>query len=384
MANIFEKNKENLPSAILDNIKKESEEQKLSQSELSKLIDQSIEEYREALISPGEAIGIITAESIGEPSTQMALDVFHLAGVAEVQVTRGLPRLIEIFDARKETSTPSMTIAIKPEYTKDEKTIKRVASHIKEMTLKEITEEFAINALKGCIEVTLDNSKMKLFGFTIKQVADTLKENLKTLNIKETKKGLIIEPPSENQNIIELYKVKVKVKDSKIRGIEGITQVLPIKKLGKYIILCAGSNLKEVLNMKEVDAKNTTTNNIFEISKVLGIEAARQAIINEAVAVLEHQGLDIDIRHMMLLADIMTHTGAIKGVTRGGITGEKQSVFARASFETPIDQFIKASMEGERDHLRSVIENVIVNQPIPLGTGLPGLVTKMKKKGAKK
>jgi len=384
MANIFEKNKENLPSAILDNIKKESEEQKLSQSELSKLIDQSIEEYREALISPGEAIGIITAESIGEPSTQMALDVFHLAGVAEVQVTRGLPRLIEIFDARKETSTPSMTIAIKPEYTKDEKTIKRVASHIKEMTLKEITEEFAINALKGCIEVTLDNSKMKLFGFTIKQVADTLKENLKTLNIKETKKGLIIEPPSENQNIIELYKVKVKVKDSKIRGIEGITQVLPIKKLGKYIILCAGSNLKEVLNMKEVDAKNTTTNNIFEISKVLGIEAARQAIINEAVAVLEHQGLDIDIRHMMLLADIMTHTGAIKGVTRGGITGEKQSVFARASFETPIDQFIKASMEGERDHLRSVIENVIVNQPIPLGTGLPGLVTKMKKKGATK
>lgn len=384
MPNIFEKYENELPSAILDEIKKEAEELKLSQKEIIEVIEKSMEEYKLMLISPGESIGVVTAESVGEPSTQMALDVFHLAGVAEVQVTRGLPRLIEIFDARKEASTPSMTIHLKPEYTKDEKTIKKIASFIKEMTLKEITEEFSINALKGCIEVSLDQNKLKAFGFTTKQIGDTLKEKFPNLNIKEIKKGFTLETSSENINLIELYKLKIKIKETVIRGISDIKQVLPTKKHGKYVILCAGSNLKEVLNMKEVDAKNTTTNDIFEISKVLGAEAARQAIINESLAVLEHQGLDIDIRHMMLLADIMTHTGYVKGVTRGGITGEKQSVFARACFETPIDHFIKASMAGEVDKLRSVIENVIVNQPIPLGTGLPGLVTKMKKPEVKK
>ena len=383
MVNLFEKYKEQLPSAILDNIEKESIAQKLSQSEIQKTIEESIKEYKEAIINPGESIGIVTAESIGEPSTQMALDVFHLAGVAEVQITRGLPRLIEIFDARKETSTPAMTVHLKAEYTKDEKTIRRVASYIKEMTFKEIVSEFSINALKVCVEATLDQNKIKLFGFTSKQIEDKIKEVMPAAVVKESKKGLIIEHAS-SQNIMDLYKLKTKLREIKIRGIDGIKQVLPTKKQGKYIILCAGSNLKEVLKMKEIESKLITTNDIFEISKVLGIEAARQAIIEEAMAVLEHQGLDIDIRHMMLLADIMTHTGYVKGVPRGGITGEKQSVFARASFETPIEHFIKASMEGEKDNLRSVIENVIINQPIPMGTGLPGLVTKMKKKGSEK
>ena len=82
----------------------------------------------------------------------------------------------------------------------------------------------------------------------------------------------------------------------------------------------------------------------------------------------------------MFLADIMTRTGVIKGITRGGISGEKESVLARASFETPMKHIINASLVGEKDQLNSVVENVILNQPIPLGTGLPGLITKMKEK----
>lgn len=377
------KYKGKLPGSVLEKIEEEIKIQKLSAAEIKKLLEMATEEYEASLISPGESIGIVTAESLGEPSTQMALDVFHLAGVAEVQVTKGLPRLIEIFDARKEASTPSMTIYLKSEFTKDEKTIKRVASFIKEMTLKEITEEFSINALKGTVEVDLVQSKLRAFGFSTKDLYEMLKDKLSGLNIKESKKGFIIQP-AEETNLLELYKVKLKIKDLVIRGIKGITQVLPTKRQGKYVILCAGSNLKEVLEMKEVDSKNTITNNIFEIGSCLGIEAARQAIMNEATSVIEDQGLDIDPRHIMLLADIMTQTGSIKGVTRGGIAGEKYSVFAKANFETPIKHFIKASLQGDEDKLRSVIENVIVNQPIPLGTGLPGLVTKMKKKGTTK
>ena len=128
----------------------------------------------------------------------------------------------------------------------------------------------------------------------------------------------------------------------------------------------------------------TVTNNPFVIAELMGIEAARQVIINEALEVIKNQGLDIDIRHVMFLADVMTNTGIIKGITRTGITSEKESVLARASFETPIKHMVNASLVGESDNLNSVIENVMLNQPVPLGTGLPGLVAKMKEDAMKK
>jgi len=108
------------------------------------------------------------------------------------------------------------------------------------------------------------------------------------------------------------------------------------------------------------------------------IEAARQAIMNEVYRVIEAQGLNIDIRHVMLVADIMCASGIMKGVTRYGVVSEKASVLARASFETPIKHLINAALEGEVDHLTSVVENVMITQPVPLGTGLPSLITKMK------
>ncbi|MEK6835446.1 MAG: DNA-directed RNA polymerase subunit A'', partial [Nanoarchaeota archaeon] len=132
-----------------------------------------------------------------------------------------------------------------------------------------------------------------------------------------------------------------------------------------------------------VDEARTITNNIFMMAEFLGIESARQAIINEATNVIKQQGLDIDARHIMFLADVMTNSGKIKGITRSGITAEKESVLARASFETPIKHIVNASLIGEEDTLNSVIENVMVNQVVPLGTGLPGLIAKMRSKIAK-
>jgi len=387
MSDIYDKYKEKLPGRVIDEIQKEAKEQNLTSVQISKVLEQAVKEYTAALIAPGEAIGITTAESFGEAGTQMTLDVFHLAGVAEIQVTRGLPRLIELFDARKEPSTPSMEIYLKPEYTKDEKTIRKVASFIKEIKLEEISSEFSLNIMKGAVEVDLNDEKIKAFGFKKEDILEKVKKDVKNVNIKETKKGFIVSSTNEDIDLGGMYKLKQSVRGVLLRGVSKIKQVLPTKKEGKYVILCGGSNLKEVLKMKEIEPKFATTNNIFEVWGLLGIEAARQAIINEAVSVIENQGLDIDIRHVMFLADIMTQTGAVRGITRGGISGEKESVLARASFETPIKHLINASLTGETDNLKSVIENVIVNQPIPLGTGLPGLVAKMKKeqsKGAKK
>jgi len=136
--------------------------------------------------------------------------------------------------------------------------------------------------------------------------------------------------------------------------------------------------------LEEVDAYRATTNNIFEIEQVLGIEAARQAIINEIFKVIESQGLNVDVRHIMLVADTMCVSGTLKGITRYGVVSEKSSVLARASFETPIKHIINAALVGEVDNLNSVVENVMVNQPVPIGTGLPSLSVKSPKAAKEK
>lgn len=368
-----------LPQTIKENFKKEIAKRKLTKEQMKKVLDKLQQEYKAAKIHPGEAIGIITAESFGEPGTQMTLNVFHFAGVAEVAVSSGLPRLIEIFDARKEIKTPMMEIFVKKEYCKDPNKVKKIATSLKEIKLRELAEDFIINVAKLQIEVNLNAKRLREIGVSIPEIIEALKESLKGVEMRQGKEKIFLTPKVKEEELFELYKLKEKAKESYVHGIRDIRQVLPVKsqQSGEFMIITAGSNLKQVLKMKDIDAEKTTTNDLFEIQNVLGIEAARQAVINETQKVMRDQGLDVDIRHIMLISDMLTATGTIKGITRSGITGEKESVLARASFETPIKHFINASLQGEKDKLNSVIENVMINQAVPLGTGLPDLITKM-------
>jgi DNA-directed RNA polymerase beta' subunit len=135
------------------------------------------------------------------------------------------------------------------------------------------------------------------------------------------------------------------------------------------LISTEGSNL-EVLKISGVDPTRVKTNDIHEISSLLGIEAARNALIQEAKGVLDEQGLDVDIRHIMLVADTMTQSGAIQQVGRHGVSGKKTSVLARAAFEITVPTLVNASTKGATDKFRGVTESVIVGQDIPVGTGL--------------
>ena len=333
--------------------------------------------YNDAKVHPGEAIGIVVAESFGEPSTQMTLNTFHFAGVAEMNVTVGLPRLIEIFDARKQPSTPRMEIYLKPKYMRTSDVVRQVALRIRETRLAMILSEISLNIAKKHIDILLDKNKMKELDLRVADIVQTLQDSFKNATVTHDRFSLIFIPSDKKEiELTDLYKLKEKLKDSLIYGIKGITQILPIKEEGEYVLYTAGSNLKDVLALEEVDAARIVTNNLYEVYAVLGIEATRNAIIREALKVIHDQALDIDIRHIMFLADIMTHTGELRGITRTGISGEKESVLARASFETPLKHIISASLLGEVDDLTSVVENVIINQVVPLGTGLPKLVAK--------
>jgi len=162
-----------------------------------------------------------------------------------------------------------------------------------------------------------------------------------------------------------------------LTGVKKISQVLVVKRGRDYVILTAGSNLKDIMAFKGVDVDRVLTNDIHETSAVLGIEAARQLVINEINKVINSQGLAVDGKHAMLIADTMMSSGIVRGTTRMGIISDKSSILARASFETPVKQFVQATKTGKKDYLSSVIENIILNQPVPVGTGLPGLSVKV-------
>ena len=367
-----------IPGRIADRAKKELKKEKLDKKSTERFYDELEKRYHEAKIDPGESIGIITAESFGEPSTQMTLNVFHFAGVAEVSVTVGLPRLIEIFDARKEPSTPMMEVYLKASHSNDVEKVRKIAALIKETRAEEFISEISLDILKMAVYLKLNNYKLKEVGIDVKTFTKTFSKSLKNISIRELKEGDLVLRSTKQIEVQDLYKLKEKIKGILVSGIKNITQVLPIKKGNEFVIICAGTNLRDITKVEGVDVTRTMSNNFFEIAEVLGIEAARTSIIEEARKVIKEQGLDIDIRHIMLVADVMTNNGKVQGITRTGITGEKESVLARASFETPVNHLVNASLIGEVDMLNSVIENVMVNQAVPTGTGLPGLLAKMK------
>ena len=385
MADIISEYEGKLPGSIIDEIKN-IVPKGISDTKLKKIMEAAYEEYSNARVTPGEAVGLIAAESIGEPGTQMTLNTFHFAGVAEMNVTLGLPRIIEILDGRKELDNPMMEIYLKKPYASGKKIedLRHLALQIKETMLKEIATEFTINIADFTIEVKLDKEKMKGIDVTNNKVMDAISKQLKGYNLKDNKDSVILKARSKDDTFNESYKTKEKIKGITIKGIKGISQVLPVKREDEFVIITAGSNLADVLQLEEVDAYRTTTNNIFEIEQVLGIEAARQSIINEIFKVIESQGLNVDVRHIMLVADTMCVSGTLKGITRYGVVSEKSSVLARASFETPIKHIINAALVGEVDNLNSVVENVMINQPVPIGTGLPSLTVKPQQKAKEK
>ncbi|MBU0977536.1 MAG: hypothetical protein KKD18_03905, partial [Nanoarchaeota archaeon] len=327
---------------------------------------------KEDKIAPGEAVGVVTAQSFGEASTQMVLNVFHHAGVAQMQITLGLPRLIEILDARKQPSTPIMEIYLDKEFN-NEKDARVLAEKIKEVKLEEVLSAINLDFGNKKIEIELNSEAVRRTHIGVQKIADKLSD--KKLKVDLNGNTIIVSIPE--LGFKEMYKLKGKLKGAVISGVKGIPQVVVSKKDRDFVILTNGSNIKEVMEIKGVNRDKIFSNDIHDVKNVLGIEAARQTIINEIKNVIQTQGLDINETHLQLVADAMTSSGTVKGVTRMGIITDKASILARATFETPDKQFVNATIKGSEDELNSVIENILLNQPIPVGTGLPGLLVKV-------
>ena len=367
-----------LPEKIINDLKESFKEFKLSDAQKEKAIKIVIEMYEKSKFEAGDAMGVIAAQSISEPGTQMTMRTYHVAGAASIQVTLGLPRLIEIFDARRVPKTPSMKIFLKKAYNTREKASK-IAAEIQETTLANITTKPVIDILNSEIEFELATDIMKERGINIKILPDVIKEALKNVNIRLKTNSVVVKPKKED-SVADLQRIKAKLMKVHVRGVKNITQVIVNQQESEWVLTTMGTNLQQVLELPEIDITRTVTNNIHEVLKVLGVEAARSVILEEAAITMKEQGLDVDIRHLMLVADTMTSDGKIRTIGRYGVAGAKGSVLARANFEETIKHLTKAAVSGERDKLESIVENVMINQVVPVGTGMFDLIFKPKKK----
>ena len=364
------------PESYIDDLSKAYVGKDLSDDELKELIRKLKQAYDRAHVEAGEAVGTVAAQSVGEPGTQMTMRTFHYAGVTELNVTLGLPRLIEIVDARKDIATPTMDIYFDEERRNDEEFVRTLANQIGKSTINDILKDFNLNYGTMEVEAVLDSKKIEEKRLDREEINAVIEKTFKKSIINGDELIISSAKSDKSESKFEIRELRLladKVRDLQISGIKGIGKVIIRKDDKEWIIHTEGSNLKEILDMDGIDHVRTTTNNIHEIGEVLGIEAARQSIINEAQNTLSEQGLSVDVRHIMLVADIMTSEGHVKSIGRHGISGEKSSVLARAAFEETGKHLLHASIRGEVDDLTGIIENIIIGQPIPLGTGSVGV-----------
>jgi DNA-directed RNA polymerase subunit A" len=365
-----------LPQKVINNLIRELKDEKVSNKQLDEIINRTCSVYDYSRIEAGEAAGVVSAQSIGEPGTQMTMRTFHYAGVAEINVTLGLPRLIEIVDARKNPSTPMMTIHLEKDYAFDRDKARELAWKI-EATYIDVLGSMSSDITEMKLLVELNKKAMTQRNMTVKEIANKLEEET-GIQIQISGDTLIMKP--EEPSYRQLLQLVKNVQSVVLKGIKGIKRVVIRKEeSSEYVLYTEGSVLKEVLAIEGIDATRTRTNNVNEIFEVMGIEAARAALIHEATETLREQGLTVDIRHIMLVADIMTVDGDVKPIGRHGISGEKASVLARAAFEVTVSHLLDSGMSGDVDELRGVTENVIVGQPIRLGTGNVKLIAKKTK-----
>ena len=321
----------------------------------------------------------------------MTMRTFHYAGVATVNVTQGLPRIIEIVDARKTPNTPTMNIYVEELNAKgkplasDEVAVQKLAASLETTTTQDIAD-IDVEVAQRYIILKLKNSHLKLKNMTGAQVRDKLNRATKLfvaieegseakpkvlkiipgVSKEDDLKEINENPPTYTQ----LLQLEEKIKVLRLKGVKGIDRANVQKdRDGEFYISTIGSNLSIVSEFAGVDRSRTYTNNITEIYDYLGIEAARQAIINEMILTLEGARLDVDVRHLLMVADVMTSEGEVRAIGRHGVSGTKHSILARAAFEVTVNHLLQAGIIGERDNLTGVAENIIVGQPIALGTG---------------
>ncbi len=367
--NLKELEEDGIPHDLIDKIRDKVKDEELEEEQLEYLLNKIYINYNNAIVEASEPVGTVAAQSIGEPGTQMTLRTFHYAGVEEFSVTQGLPRLIEIVDARRFPSTPQMEVFLEKDYRDSEETAIIVHNRIEQIRIEQIIHDVDLDFVDWNIVINLIPEVCEKKGINIDDIPEILKRYKKKGTIKREKNSIIINPGVEDLQVLQ--KMREKILKKVVKGIRGVKRGLltPSDDNKEWVIKTEGTNLPGVIQIEGVDPTRTVSNHIHEVEKLYGIEGARNMIIKEAQKVLEQQSLDVDLRHLLILSDLMCNSGTIQSIGRHGISGSKSSVFARAAFEVTVNQLLDAGLYGEEERLLGIPENVIIGQVCPIGTG---------------
>lgn len=304
-----------------------------------------------------EPIGIVAAQSIGEPATQMTLKSKHVSGIAELRLTTGLERLIELLNATQNLKTPSMTFLVKDPTKKEE-----VVNKIVMFTISNL-----YNLFVKLDEFTITLEEKEKIKPNLTEVYNLIKSKINNIKLSEIDSKIII--TSKVQTYHQLYKIYNSLCNLKVYGITRLENVIITKLSSGYKIVTQGSNLKEAKMVFDgcpyVDYES---NDVDEILSIFGLETARFYLVKEILNVLKKQGLDVSITHIELVADLMTVTGKMLPMGRTGVIKYKQSTIAKAAFETAISFIMDASLKGQTDKLQGVFENALLGKNVNIGT----------------
>lgn len=423
---------------------------RFNKNALTLLLDTILIDYKRAIVTPGEMVGMIAGQSIGEVSTQMTLNTFHFAGVAsKSNVTRGVPRIEEILSLSSEIKNPSLSVYLKPEDERHKEKAHTIMYMLEHTRLEEIVKSTEIcfdpddlNTLisedKDCIEqykafeslvdecneINLESGETEKSKWIVRMIMDPeimLEKNITMDDVNFTLKSCYedqisciysdfnsdklvfrirmndilkagsnrggqkktkVNPLDQSDQIYILKNFQDQLLQKVVlRGIEGITKVIlrkvldnvveingVYKKQDIWVLDTIGTNLLDVLGLDYIDKTRTLSNDIIEIYNVLGIEAARQAIYNELVEVVEFDGTYINYHNYSVLVDRMTFTHKLISIFRHGINNDNIGPIAKASFEETPEMFLKAARHAELDTMRGISANIMCGQEGHFGT----------------
>src|SRR3989338_2643987 len=342
---------------LIDDSLEKSTNEKLSEKETRAFLEEVEKEYNRAVVEPGEAVGIIAAQSLGEPGTQLTLRTKHYAGAIEVSVGSGIQRVEEIVDGRSKAKYPVMTIYLSEELRKDKENADAFAKSLVDVMVEDVVDTIE-NFDDKNVEFKTVKEKLDEYFLNTKEVFDKFEGDFGKSTIVKSKNSMKITFP-KNYNLTQIRKLVLKALKKKIHGVSGIEKTILLKENDEFVVKTRGTNLKSILKSKEVDSQRTITNDIVEVSKILGIEAARNLLISELYGTLKDNGIAVDIRHILLLADLITFDGTIRGTIRTGIMKIKKSVLAKAAFEETTSHLLNAAVFNDIEKLQGVVDNII-------------------------
>ena len=411
---------------------------------LTLLLETIFLKYKQAIVHPGEMVGVIAAQSVGEPTTQLTLNTFHNVGVAsKSNVTRGVPRIEEILRLTKYPKNPSLTVFLKPLDEQDQDRAMNYSNMIEHTRLQDIVRAVQIYfdpndhdtvieedrrmleqyyEYEKIVEPYVENDATRIKSKWIIRMEmniDTMLDKNITMDdvhfaissVYSDKVSCIYSDYNDSKLIFRIRMVKEKSKSKKntdmtaepldtkdeictlknfqdnllrkivLRGVDGIFKVIPrklqnmvVKDDGKYvrkdtwILDTTGTNYLEVLGLPFIDYVRTYSNDINEVFNTLGIEAARQVILNELTEVMEYSDVYINYHHLSVLCDRMTYSKGMVAVYRSGILNDNIGPVAKSTFEMHTEMLLNAARHGHLDNMRGVSANVMCGQHGYFGT----------------